>query len=156
MKILVAYYSRTGTTRQVATAVAQKLGADLAEIKDTVDRMGVMGYLKSGRDAMKKLLTKLETTDKNPADYDLVLIGTPVWAGMMSTPVRTYLTEQKNNFKTVAFFCTMGGENPSKTFPEMETVCGQKPLATLAIRTKEVVKKEFEWKVEAFVRAILK
>jgi flavodoxin len=156
MKILVTYYSRTGTTRKVAEALAQKMGAELAEIKDTMDRSGVLGYLKSGRDAMKRLTTKLEPTNHNPAAYDLVVVGTPVWAGNMSTPVRTYLVEQKNNFKAVAFFCTMGGENSSKTFPEMAELCAQKPLATLALRTKEVVKGEFMGKVEEFVEAISK
>jgi flavodoxin len=152
MKILIAYYSRTGTTRKAAELLAQKLGAELAEIKDTVDRAGVIGYMKSGRDGMKRLLTKLAPLDKSPAEYDLVIVGTPVWAGNMSAPVRTYLTEQKNNIKQAAFFCTMGGQNPSKTFPEMADILGQQPLATLAIRTKEVVKNEFAGKVDEFIK----
>src|SRR3990172_13104609 len=103
-KILVAYYSRTGTTRKVAELIAQKLGAELEEIKDTVDRSGIKGYLLSGRDATLKRLTELYPIAKNPADYDLVLVGTPIWSWNVSAPIRTYVTQQKNNLKSIAYF----------------------------------------------------
>lgn len=149
MKILVAYYSRTGTTKKVAAALADKLGAELEEIKDTVARSGAIGYLKSGRDGMQRNLTKLEPIAKNPADYDLVIVGTPIWSWSVSAPVRTYLTEQKNNFRQVAFFCTMGG-NYGKTFVEMEELVGQEPIGTLALTTRDVVKDEFRGKLDKF------
>jgi menaquinone-dependent protoporphyrinogen IX oxidase len=91
MKILVAYYSRTGTTKKVGDAIAEKFNADVEDIKDTVDRSGAKGYLVSGRDAMKRKLTKLEPIKFNPKEYDLVIIGTPIWAWNMSVPIRTYL-----------------------------------------------------------------
>lgn len=155
MKTLVAYYSRTGTTKKVALEIANKLGAEIEEIKDTVNRSGVKGYLVSGRDAMKKRLTVLEATSKNPADFDLVIIGTPIWGWNMSVPVRTYITEQKNNFQKVAFFCTMGGTGDDKAFAEMEQIIGQKPAATLALLTRDVAKNDFAEKLEKFTAALL-
>jgi flavodoxin len=153
MKTLVVFYSRTGTTKKVAEAIAKKTGADLEEIKDTVDRSGAMGYIRSGRDAMKKRLTNLEPILKNPADYDLVVIGTPIWGWNVSAPVRTYLTEQKEKFlpgadKKVAFFCTMGGSGDKNAFSEMEKIIGKKPAATLALTTKEVVKGDYTKAIE--------
>jgi len=116
MKTLIVYYSRTGATKKLAGFLAEKLGAESEEIKDTVKRAGVTGYLLAGRDASLRRLTKLETIKNNPADFDLVIIGTPIWAFNMSAPIRTYLTEQKDKFKRVAFFCTMGGSGDEKAF----------------------------------------
>lgn len=155
MRTLVVFYSRTGTTKKAGEMIVQKLDADTEEIKDTIDRSGARGYLISGRDAMKKRLTKLEPVKFNPRDYDLVIIGTPVWAWNVSTPVRTYLIEQRNNFSgQAAFFCTMGGSGDKNTFLEMENITGKKPKGTLALRTAEVAKNNFEEKTEAFVKQL--
>ena len=156
MKILIAYYSRTGTTKKVAESLKEKLGleVDLEEIQDIVNRDGVKGYMLAGRDAMQKRLTKLLPIKSLPENYDLVIIGTPSWAWTMSVPVRAYITEQKEKFKDVAFFCTMGGSGDEKTFLEMEKIIGKKPKATLALKTVEVVKNEFENRVADFAEKI--
>jgi len=154
-KTLVVFYSRTGTTKKVGEMIAQKLNADVEEIKDTVNRSGAKGYLISGRDSLKKGLTKLEPVKYNPASYDLVIIGTPIWAWSMSAPVRTYLTEQKDNLKNnSAFFCTMGGSGNEKAFSEMENIIGRKPKSTLALKTLEVVKNNFGEKLESFIKEL--
>lgn len=154
MKTLVVYYSRTGTTKKIAEMLAEKLGADTEEIRDTVNRQGIKGYLMSGRDAMKKNLTKLEASKFNPKEYDLVIIGTPIWGWNLSVPVRTYVTENKDQFPKVAFFCTMGGSGDDKAFAEMEKITGRKPLATLGLKTREVVKNDFSEKLEEFVEKL--
>lgn len=154
-KILVVYYSRTQTTKNVAKILAEKLGADLEEIKDTVNRMGAKGYLISGRDATLRRLTTLLKSEKNPADYDLVIIGTPIWSWNMSVPVRTYVTENKSNFPEVAFFCTMGGSGDERAFKEMSEIIGKEPVGTLTIKTVDVVKNLAEEKIEEFVKTLV-
>ncbi|MCX6761668.1 MAG: hypothetical protein NTY33_02385 [Candidatus Moranbacteria bacterium] len=154
MKILIAYYSRTGTTKKIAESLAEKLGADVEEIKDTVNRNGIKGYLLSGRDAMKKNLTKLEASKFSPKEYDLVIIGTPIWSWNLSVPIRTYLTDNNDQFSKVAFFCTMGGSGDEKAFAEMAEITNQKPLATLGLKTREVVKDNFLEKLEEFVEKL--
>ena len=151
MKTLVVYYSRTGTTKKIGEEIAKKLRADVEEIRDTVDRKGVWGWLISGRDAMKRRLTKLHRPSKNPANYELVIIGTPVWAGNVSVPVRTYLAAFKDKFKKVAFFCTLGSKGDKRTFSEMEKVIAAEPVATLAIATKETAVNTYSEKLENYI-----
>jgi len=139
MKTLIIYYSRTGTTGKLADFITKKINAATEEIKDTVNRAGIIGYLLAGRDSTLRRLTRLETLKNNPADFDLVIIGTPIWAWNMSAPIRTYLEENKIRFKQVAFFCTMGGSGDERTFGEMGEITGKKPMATLSLKTKEVV-----------------
>lgn len=154
MKTLVAFYSRTGTTEKIASAIAEKTEADLEEIKDTVNRSGAMGYLRSGRDATKRKLTKLEPLKFEPDQYDLVIIGTPIWGWNVSVPVRTYITEQKDKFNQVVFFCTMGGSGDKRAFSEMEEIIGKKPIATFALTTKEVVSNNYAEALEKFILKI--
>lgn len=156
MKKIVFFYSRTRTTKKVAEMIAEKIGAEVEEIKDTVDRSGAVNYMRSGRDAMKRKLTKLEPFLKNPADYDLVIIGTPIWGWNMSVPVRTFAIEQKDNFKNMAFFCTMGGSGDKRAFSEMEEIIGKKPMATLALTTKEVASGDISEKITGFIESIEK
>ena len=151
MNALVAYYSRTGTTRKVAEELVSLLKCVSEEIHDTKNRKGILGYLKAGKDATLKKSTKLENVNNDPASYDIVIIGTPTWNHTLSTPIRTYLTQYKDRFRKVAFFCTYQytDDNP---FEEMESLCGKTPVATLRLhRKKEVQVNQYINKAKEFV-----
>ena len=150
MKTLVAFYSRTGTTKKVGQDIAKALKCDKEAIVDTVNRMGPIGYIRSGRDSMKRNLTKLKKTKKDPAKYGLVIVGTPIWAWNVSTPVRTYLTENRGKFKKIAFFCTQGGSGSERAFKEMQDIAKKKPLRTLVLTTKQVVEGNYAEQIKKF------
>jgi flavodoxin len=151
MANLVVFYSRSGKTKKIGTLISEQLKCENEEIFDTKKRSGIFGYLKSGRDAIKKKLTILQEIKKNPASYDLVIIGTPIWGANMSTPIRTYITEHKEKFKTIAFFCTEGSSGGQKCFKSMEELCGKKPIATLEIKGKEIKKDMYREKINSFL-----
>jgi len=138
MKTLVIYYSRSGHTRQVAEMLAQKLSADLQELVDRSLRKGPIGWLKSGRDAVKEKETELGPLDHQPRDYDLILVGTPVWAAHPAPAVRTFLGSHDLGGKRVAFFCTMSTRGGEETFDIMKgLLSGGEPVGTLAIAMKK-------------------
>ena len=94
----MVYYSRTGNTEKIGNEIAKILKADTEQIIDKKDRSGSIGWVVAGKDGMGKKLTKIETVKKDPAKYDLVIVGTPVLVNM--TPaVRTYLRKFKGKFK---------------------------------------------------------
>jgi len=153
MKALVVFYSRTGTTQKIAEAISKKLGCDIDEITDEKKREGPIGYFLSGRDAMLKKLTEIKTA-RNPADYDLVIIGTPVWAHTMSSAVRTYILNNKDGFNKLAFFITMGSFGAESTAKEMEALSGKRPEASLALTTKSVVDEDYKESMGDFLSRI--
>jgi len=140
MKALVMYYSRTGNTRKIAEAIAEALRADaeveLEEIVDIKKRRGVFGFIGSGKDAVLKRTTTIEPIRADLSSYDLVVVGTPVWAGSVASPIRTFLSEHGNNVKQPAFFCTTGGTGIKKALRVMEELCGKAPAATLSFTEK--------------------
>jgi len=156
MKTLVVFYSRTGFTKKLALALAAQLQADAEELVDNKSRKGIMGWLTGGRDALKKFMTIISPVQKDPAQYDLVVLGSPVWAGTMAPALRTYLTQQKAKFKKSACFCTMGGSGDQGLFAQVEEILGQKPLATMTIRTKQVVGNQFAGEIDRFAKQIAK
>jgi len=151
MQALVVYYSRSGKTKQVATEIAKELQCDSEELVDTVNRSGIFGWINSGRQARAGALTKLMPIKNDPSKYDIVIIGTPVWASSMSTPVKTYIAENKDRLKNVAFFCTEGGRGDDKTFNSMAEASSKKAIATLAIKTADFSSGDYKEKVKKFV-----
>ncbi|MBN1175255.1 flavodoxin family protein [Candidatus Woesearchaeota archaeon] len=153
-KTLIINYSRSGTTNLLAKKLAEKLGADVEEIIDKTSRGGALGYIIGGRDAILKKTTLIEPLKKDFSKYELVIIGTPNWAGTITPAIRTVLMQNKKNLKKVAFFQTRGGDNDQKVFEAMQEVLNAKPLATLGMKTKEVRKGENEDKIDDFVKKI--
>jgi flavodoxin len=116
MKSLVVYYSRTGKTRFVAEKVASELKADIEEVVDLKSRSGRFGFLKAGYDATRGNETEIGKTQKSPSDFDLIVVGTPVWNSRPASAISTYL--KRNDFagKKVAVFCTNEGMGEEKAF----------------------------------------
>jgi len=153
-KILVVFYSRTGATKKVGEKIAKKLDADVEEIFDLKNRKGVIGWLYAGRDAMKKKHTEIKNLTKNISEYELVVVGSPVWAGALSPGIRTFLHQNKHKIKNIAFFCTQGGENPGKIFFHMQELAQKKPISILSLRTNEVMQNKFEIKLNKFIEEL--
>lgn len=154
-RILVVYYSRTGTTRKVAEVLARLLRADLEALADTRERGGLLGYFRSGREAFFKRKTVLRPPEREPADYELVVIGTPIWNISLSSPVRTYLKLMRAKLPRVAFFLTHKGIGSRRVFGQMARVAGKAPIASLALREWQVARGEFLAQVEPFVERLI-
>ena len=154
MQALVVYYSRGGKHRKVAEELSKELQCDVEEILDTTNRSGPIGWLKSGRQASTKALTKLQPIKNDPSKYDLVIIGTPVWASHVSTPVRTYIADNKDKLKKVAFLVTEGNGGDEATVKEMEALSGKTSSGTLVVKVSEIRKGEYQAKVKKFADSI--
>jgi flavodoxin len=150
MKSLVMYYTRTGKTKFVAETVAAELGADIEEIVDLKKRDGKLGWIMGGKDATQKKLTEIAPSTRSPADYDLVVVGTPIWAWGPTPAIRTYLSKNDLSGKKVAVFYTyesslkQASEKVRELLPN-STIVGELPLANPTEHRQETEKKIAEW-----------
>ena len=80
-QILVAYFSHSGTTRTVATALSEETGADLFEISPQQEYSDV--YRQSNREIRNDERPALSDTVENMEEYDIVFVGYPVWKAMI-------------------------------------------------------------------------
>ena len=154
MRTLIVFYSRSGHTRQLAQELATRCGADLEEIREVRSREGFFGYCRSALQVLTGGLPPILNPAKNPADYDTVIIGTPVWMQRPAPPVLSYLTQNAAALQQVAFFCTLGGSGDRQTFDEMGRRCGKLPLATLTVTEKELPVALHAMPLAAFVARI--
>ncbi len=155
MNSLLVFYSRKGTTKKIAELLSNSLNCEYEELIDTKKRTGfIIGFLKCGFDAMREKLTKLQETQKNPELFDLVILGTPNWGKKMTPAIRTYITDNKTKFKSVAFFCTEGGKGGPELFEGMANLCEKEALSTLEIIKKEIKKGTHIDKINSFIQEI--
>ncbi|MGD8835425.1 MAG: flavodoxin [Desulfobacteraceae bacterium] len=151
---LVVYYSLTGHTRQIAEAIASSYDADLEVIEDTFNRDTVLGRPRSAIEGLLGLDSTIAQPRHDPSEYDLVVVGTPVWAARLSSPVRAYLSQQRASLERVAFFCTQGGIGGKWALQNMATVSGKWPIARMIISESQLNSPVAKEKIAQFVSEI--
>lgn len=113
-KILVVYYSAQNHTREVAKQVAENLNADIFEITPTnvytendLDWTDNNSRVTKEHDDTSLRNVELTTTRvDNWEDYDIVLIGYPIWWGTAAWPTDTFVKNNDFTGKTIIPFCT--------------------------------------------------
>jgi flavodoxin len=111
MKSLVVYYTRTGNAKFIAETIASNIGANTEEIVDLKKRSGPIGFITGGKDATQGKETEIGKIKHMPQDYDLIVIGTPVWSSSPTPAIRTYINHNDLAGKKVALFLTASKEN---------------------------------------------
>ncbi|MGD9496520.1 MAG: flavodoxin family protein [Armatimonadota bacterium] len=164
MRVLVVYYSCSGMTKRACEAIAASLAAAgheavTEELIDRTERGGMLGFVRGGRDAMRRRSTEIEPVQADPTAFDLVVIGTPVWAATCTPAVRVFCEQFAGKLPRVAFVATMGGRGEAGAYAAMRECCGAAPVATLTLIDKAIKSgdaKQLGAKVDCFVRELLK
>ena len=150
LKSLVVFYSRTGNARFVAQTIAAEVGADMEEVIDLKKRSGITGYFIGGSDARRGKETQIAPTQKSPTDYDLIIVGTPVWFGRPAPAIITYLKKNDLSGKKVAVFFVQGGKRSqaieqTKALIPNSSYLGEVSISN-ALRNKEETERQImEW-----------
>lgn len=127
-KKLIAYFSVSGVTADVAARLAKVAGTDLFEIKPEVP------YTAADLDwTNKKSRSTIEMNDPasrpaikeklaNMSDYDVIFVGFPIWWYVAPTIINTFLESYDFAGKTIVPFATSGGSGMGKTVAVLEKV----------------------------------
>jgi flavodoxin len=108
---LVIYYSFEGNTRLVADAIAQATGAALAPLRPEREppTRGFAKFLWFAWQRTVRRRVRLAPLDVDPAQYDLLFVGAPVWAGEPAPPVTAFLRDHPLAGHRAALFCCHEG-----------------------------------------------
>lgn len=121
VKVLVAYFSHSGTTKSVATSLSEKTGGDLFEITPQDDYSNV--YMQSNSEIRSNARPALTDTVENMAEYDVVFVGYPVWWHATPAPINTFLESYDLTGKLIIPFCTSGGSDIDEIMPTFLNSC---------------------------------
>jgi len=124
-RVLVAFYSLTGKTEKVADAIADSINGQLYRIELT------QPYPDNKKERRKILdqeiadnyLPPLQSQDINPADYDIIFLGSPVWGNHISQPVKSFLTTYDLSGKHIIPFVTHSGGGRGQSFNDVASLC---------------------------------
>lgn len=110
-RILVVFYSYEDSTRTIAESIAEAVGADLLELvpRNSNSPNRPMNYLWEDMSVQMDSEPDLEEYDITPEDYDLIFLGTPIWAMTFAPPFKTFFSQVQLEGKNIAFFYTHEG-----------------------------------------------
>lgn len=129
-KSLVAYFSWSGNTENVAEAIAEQTGSDIFEIipampySDDYDTVVDLAQEEQQNGARPEITGSIE----NISEYDVIYVGYPNWWGDMPMILYTFFDSYDLSGKTIAPFCTSGGSGLSGTVSEIKEL---EPSATV-------------------------
>ncbi len=125
-KILVAYFSASGRTAEVAKTLAKSAGADIYEIKPaapyTKDDLNWMNKKSRSSVEMSDKSSRPALADKNAdiAEYDTILLGFPIWWYVAPTIINSFLESYDFSGKKIVLFATSGGSGFGKTVDSLK------------------------------------
>ena len=150
-RVLVAYHSESGHTRQVAEEIAAQLSADIERIRPARPLRSTLVrvlYALMDRDVA------LETPEHDAGAYDLVVIGSPVWAARATPVVRSYLRACGPELPAVALYVTLGSSGAERALDGMSRLVGTPPIARMAIDDRDRREGDDMRKIHAFATEI--
>jgi flavodoxin len=150
-KILIAYFSHSGNTREIASQIQKITGGGVFEIQTVKpypdDYDAVVERAK--RELESGYTPVLKTKVENPDLYDVIFIGYPSWWSTIPAPVKAFLSECDFSGKDIVPFCTHEGSAMGRSVADILKLCPKvKVLEGLAVRgstVKTAQKKVSEW-----------
>ena len=125
-KKLVAYFSASGTTANVAKNLAKAAGADLYEIRPAVayTKADLNWMDKSSRSSVemrdRSSRPALADTDADIAAYDTIFVGFPIWWYVAPTIINSFLEAYDFSGKKIVLFATSGGSGFGKAVESLQ------------------------------------
>jgi len=129
-KVLIAYYSRTGTTHEIADQIQKNVGGDLFELKTahTYPKAYRATTNQAKREQDSNFRPPLTADVPNIDTYDVVFIGYPNWWGTLPMAFFTFLERHRFGGKTLIPFCTHEGSGLGRGVSDIRSMC---PNATI-------------------------
>lgn len=160
MKKIIVYYSMSGNTQYAAEKIAEATGADVLRItpvKAFPDK-GAKKFLWGGKSAVFGDKPPLLPYDFKADEYDLIILGTPVWASNITPPLRTFVCDNKEALsgKRFAVFTCYSGGGAEKAIEKLKKLLDIKEYEAELILTdpKDKPSGENEKNLAAFCESI--
>jgi flavodoxin len=111
MKALIVYYSFEGNTEFIANTISEALNIPAIRIYPVKDltSTGFSKYVWGGGQVVMGIKPKLEPNEINFNEFDVIFLGSPIWAGTYAPPIKTLLEEGVFKNKKVYYFYTHEG-----------------------------------------------
>jgi flavodoxin len=150
----IVYYSRTGTVRQVAEALAARSGWPLAEVADVKSRAGILGDLRCMIDNLFRRQVAYRYDGPTLDRCEHVVVLAPVWMGRMAAPMRSFLAAKPPLAARVSAICVMAARGGFQAEAEIARLTGKTPAPALVLLERDVLSGDAAAEIDDFVQAL--
>jgi hypothetical protein len=128
--------------RRIAEEIGRNAGAEAHEIVDLVPRGGFIGFMKSGRQSVRRDSTPITDPGVDLSVVDTVVLVHPVWASNVCPPIRTWLNAHKTGLagKKIGLAVSNKGSDGAPIRAKFEEEFG--PLAAFAVIPEDLAPEE--------------
>jgi flavodoxin len=111
MKTALVYYSLEGNTKYIADCISEVIHVDILQLEpiNPINKNSSTKYLWGGLQVFSKREPQLKSYSFAPENYDLIILGTPVWAWKYSPAINTFINDIELAKKNIALYCCHGG-----------------------------------------------
>ncbi len=122
MSSLVVYFSFDGNTKFIAEKIAETINADIIGLSTSkkYPTEGFKKYFWGGKSVIFGEKPKLTNENIDLSRYDTIIIGTPVWAGSYTPPIKSFISQYNIRGKRIALFASHGGGGAEKCFARLK------------------------------------
>jgi len=152
MSSLVVYFSLDGNTKLIAEKIAKTINADIIELntRKKYPTEGFKKYFWGGKGVIFREKPELTNKSIDLSRYEMIIIGTPVWAGSYAPPIKSFISQYNIRGKRIALFASHGGGGAEKCFAKLkETLPGNEFIGEAAYiepkRNPESADKAIKW-----------
>lgn len=153
-KVLVLYYSQSGTTKTVAEEIKNQLGADIEQIVPVEEYTGDFEQISEryNKDKYKGVLPLIKDIKSDVNAYDVVFLGYPIWFGEPASPVLSLVENMDLSGVKLVPFCTYGGDEKVDGVAglEMKSCAKLNYDSTFSIKNDKV--KNISAEIESFLK----
>lgn len=152
-KILVVYYSATGNTKMIAEDIAYNLNADVFGIVPSKEYTSEdLNYNDTNSmvslDHNDESLRNIELISTNVPrfdEYDIVLLGYPIWWGIAAWPINSFIKSNDFTGKTIIPFCSSASSSIWNSDELLENLAGTEvwkmDIDLVLVRVKMILKR---------------
>lgn len=109
-KKLIVFYTYTQNTKKVAEELQKTLGCDILELKPVVSFSNdYQTVVDEWQNNSIKDEVEIQDINVNLADYDTIILGSPIWWYTITPVVTTFLKKYDLSGKTIYPFVTSAG-----------------------------------------------
>ncbi|MFO7257419.1 MAG: hypothetical protein DIU61_006990 [Bacteroidota bacterium] len=139
MKPLIVYYSHGGNNELLAYRLQKEFNSDIFEVEPAGKRTGFSIFL----DIVLGRTPRIKPCPLTLSAYDMLVFVAPIWSGKIASPLRSFLTQYRDQITSYAFMSLCGGgmsAQVEKVRKELTTTVGRAPIAVRELWVLELPK----------------
>lgn len=149
-RVLAVTYSHTGTSRKLTRLLCSLQGWEMAEIVDDRPR----GNWRCIIDSLLRRCPAIQYNGPNPRRFDVVVLVSPIWAGRLAGPMRSFVSARRKMLPDVAVVSVMGNKGAPNAVAEIGRLLDRWPILSAAFTTAEIEDGSFGDRLKVFGQAV--